>query len=130
LFYLDPRGTVMALSTGLGAGLTVGTPKSLFPGLLEENGGRQYDVSPDGERFILDRDMEAGEKPIVVMVGAAARLAFVAYLAGTSIRTSREERLLHEAFGAEYDEYARRVPAVLPRFVRRGGAGGSRSPGT
>ncbi len=38
----------------------------------------------------------------------------VVFWAGTLIRVRSEERLLRAAFGAEYDDYARRVPAVLP----------------
>jgi protein-S-isoprenylcysteine O-methyltransferase Ste14 len=30
------------------------------------------------------------------------------------IRVRREEKLLREAFGEEFEEYARRVSAVLP----------------
>lgn len=41
-------------------------------------------------------------------------LAVVIFLAGTRIRVTREERLLHETFGAEFDNYARRVPAIIP----------------
>jgi protein-S-isoprenylcysteine O-methyltransferase Ste14 len=33
---------------------------------------------------------------------------------GTIIRIRSEERLLRATFGTQYDEYARRVPAVLP----------------
>lgn len=33
---------------------------------------------------------------------------------GTILRVRSEERLLRDEFGAEFDEYARRVPAVIP----------------
>ena len=39
--------------------------------------------------------------------------AFVFWV-GTMIRVRSEERLLRAAFDGQYDEYARRVPAVLP----------------
>jgi protein-S-isoprenylcysteine O-methyltransferase Ste14 len=35
---------------------------------------------------------------------------------GTVLRIRREERLLREAFGDEFEEYARRVPALVPRL--------------
>ena len=38
----------------------------------------------------------------------------IVFCVGTLIRVRSEERLLRAAFGAEYDDYARRVPAVLP----------------
>jgi protein-S-isoprenylcysteine O-methyltransferase Ste14 len=38
----------------------------------------------------------------------------IVFWAGTIIRVRSEERLLRATFGAEYEEYARRVPAVLP----------------
>jgi protein-S-isoprenylcysteine O-methyltransferase Ste14 len=38
----------------------------------------------------------------------------VIFWLGTMIRVRSEERLLRAAFGAEYEDYARRVPAVLP----------------
>lgn len=40
--------------------------------------------------------------------------AIAVYLAGTAIRVRSEEALLRGAFGAEFEEYARRVPAVIP----------------
>ncbi|MGA3292886.1 MAG: isoprenylcysteine carboxylmethyltransferase family protein [Candidatus Acidiferrales bacterium] len=42
----------------------------------------------------------------------------VVFLAGTAIRVRAEERLLRETFGAAFDDYARRVPAFLPRLFR------------
>jgi protein-S-isoprenylcysteine O-methyltransferase Ste14 len=38
----------------------------------------------------------------------------IVFWTGTIIRVRSEERLLRAAFGAKYDDYARRVPAVLP----------------
>lgn len=40
--------------------------------------------------------------------------AALVYVAGTLLRTRREEALLRETFGAEYEAYARRVPAIVP----------------
>lgn len=36
---------------------------------------------------------------------------------GTEIRMRSEEKLLREAFGGEFEEYARRVPALFPRLM-------------
>ena len=41
-------------------------------------------------------------------------IATVVFLAGTYIRIRSEERLLRQAFGPEFDAYARKVPAFLP----------------
>jgi protein-S-isoprenylcysteine O-methyltransferase Ste14 len=38
----------------------------------------------------------------------------VVYTAGTLIRIRSEERLLRAAFGPEFEDYARRVPALIP----------------
>jgi protein-S-isoprenylcysteine O-methyltransferase Ste14 len=43
----------------------------------------------------------------------AIALAF--FTAGTALRVRIEETLLRAAFGAAFDDYARRVPAVVPR---------------
>jgi len=42
------------------------------------------------------------------------------YYLGTMVRVSREEKLLREQFGPAFDEYARRVPALLPLGARGG----------
>jgi protein-S-isoprenylcysteine O-methyltransferase Ste14 len=41
-------------------------------------------------------------------------IAIVVYAVGTLVRVHSEEKLLRGAFGAEFDSYARRVPAVIP----------------
>lgn len=43
------------------------------------------------------------------------------YGIGTAVRIRREEALLYGTLGDEYAEYARRVPAVVPRLRRRAG---------
>jgi isoprenylcysteine carboxyl methyltransferase (ICMT) family protein YpbQ len=43
-------------------------------------------------------------------------LAALVYLAGTWWRATREEALLRAHFGAAYEDYARRVPRLLPRL--------------
>ena len=42
--------------------------------------------------------------------------AGVLFLAGNEVRIRSEEKLLREAFGAQFEEYARRVPAFFPRL--------------
>jgi protein-S-isoprenylcysteine O-methyltransferase Ste14 len=41
-------------------------------------------------------------------------IATVLFMVGTYIRIRSEERLLREAFGSEFEAYARRVPALIP----------------
>jgi protein-S-isoprenylcysteine O-methyltransferase Ste14 len=48
----------------------------------------------------------------------AVAAAFAVAAAGATIRFRLEEKLLRETFGAAYDAYARRVPALLPRPPR------------
>jgi protein-S-isoprenylcysteine O-methyltransferase Ste14 len=43
--------------------------------------------------------------------------AVVLYLIGTFIRIRSEERLLAEVFGPEYEDYKRRVPALIPGIL-------------
>ena len=45
--------------------------------------------------------------------------AIVAFWFGTMLRVRTEEKLLREAFGAEFEEYVQRVPALLPGLVRK-----------
>ena len=42
--------------------------------------------------------------------------ALILFALGTRIRVRSEEALLLDTVGAEFDRYAARVPAVLPRL--------------
>jgi len=44
-------------------------------------------------------------------------LAIAVFAIGTFIRVRSEERLLREMFGREFDDYARKVPAVIPFLI-------------
>jgi hypothetical protein len=61
LFYLSEDGSIFAVSVSEKAGgtLEAGKPKRLFSGLLPDNStqGRTYDVSADGQRFIIRRSV-------------------------------------------------------------------------
>jgi len=58
LFYLSPNDDMMAVPVSAAGGqLSFGDPKPLFRVLLNSVGGRlfaPYDVSPDGQRFLLN----------------------------------------------------------------------------
>jgi len=43
-------------------------------------------------------------------------VALPVFLVGTSIRTRLEDRLLEQQFGADFDEYARTTPALIPKL--------------
>jgi protein-S-isoprenylcysteine O-methyltransferase Ste14 len=42
-------------------------------------------------------------------------IAVGVFMLGTALRVRAEETLLRAAFGAAFDSYAKRVPAVVPR---------------
>lgn len=44
-------------------------------------------------------------------------LAIMVFGVGTVIRIRSEEKLLHEAFGPSFEEYAHKVPAVIPFLI-------------
>ena len=53
---------------------------------------------------------------IVVSVWKAVVPAMAVFLFGTWIRIHEEEKILRREFGAAFDDYARRVPAFIPRI--------------
>jgi Tol biopolymer transport system component/tRNA A-37 threonylcarbamoyl transferase component Bud32 len=70
LFYLNLAGSLMATDIKSGADFQVGIPHLLFEtGLRDIN--QQFDVSPDGQRFVLPTPV-TGAEPITVIVNWAA----------------------------------------------------------
>ena len=69
LFYIDSRGFFVAVPTTLGATFSMGAREILFEGLLDVTSGRQYDVTADGQRFVLNRPEKTEEHPIIVTIG-------------------------------------------------------------
>jgi serine/threonine-protein kinase len=54
LFYLVPPGRVMSVAIQRGEGFAAGNPQVIFDGpYLAPNSSRTYDVSPNGERFLM-----------------------------------------------------------------------------
>jgi len=43
-----------------------------------------------------------------------AMIALGIFLVGVWVRIRSEEKLLRQTFGAQFDEYAKRVPALIP----------------
>jgi protein-S-isoprenylcysteine O-methyltransferase Ste14 len=76
----------------------------------------------DGPYSLVRNPIYTGMFGMLVATGLAlsfwwALLAAVAiFLVGNRIRISAEEKLLRESFSEEFDAYARRVPAFLPRL--------------
>ena len=77
IFYIAPDGMMMAVPIESGEGLFCpGAPKPLFQTRLEfdasqttDTAPRQYDVSSDGQRFLLNQHVaDATDAPITVIV--------------------------------------------------------------
>ena len=75
----------------------------------------------DGPYRLVRNPIYAGIFGMLIATGlAVARWevllpAAVVFLLGTWIRVRGEEQLLREAFSQEFEDYARRVPAMIPR---------------
>jgi len=64
LFYFLSPGVVMAVPIRDGNSFAAGTPQAVFKGTyLAPQSGRMYDVSPDGRRFLMIKNAEAGDAP-------------------------------------------------------------------
>jgi serine/threonine-protein kinase len=77
LFYRDPNGAVMSVPVGPGATWSMGAPVQLFEGTSFLVAGsltfnaRTYDVSPDGRRFLMIKNVEGPA------TSSQARIVFV-----------------------------------------------------
>ncbi len=76
IFYLTPdRRLVAASVNGKGPGFEVGAVKPLFATHIAFAAGYQYDVSADGQRFLIDAAPEqAASPPITIVLDWAAGL--------------------------------------------------------
>ncbi len=74
----------------------------------------------DGPYRFVRNPIYAGMFGMLVATGLAVRewipllIAIGLFACGTWIRIGSEERLLRQAFGSEFEAYARRVPALIP----------------
>jgi Tol biopolymer transport system component/predicted Ser/Thr protein kinase len=76
IFYLAPDNKLMAaVVNGKGAGFEVGAVKPLFATRIVFAAGYQYDVSADGQRFLIDAAPEqAASTPITIVLNWTAGL--------------------------------------------------------
>jgi Tol biopolymer transport system component/predicted Ser/Thr protein kinase len=76
IFYLTPDNRLMAASVnGKGAGFEVGAVKPLFATRIVGGGNYRYDVSADGQRFLINTAPEqATSAPITVVLNWTAGL--------------------------------------------------------
>ena len=73
LFYRDFSGALMSVPVAAGPGFAPGRPVRLFEGTGylgagAQGGGRTYDVSPDGSRFLMVRIGGQSTTPLVVVL--------------------------------------------------------------
>ena len=94
---------------------TLGTQWSLGARLIEG-----HKLITEGPYRLVRNPIYTGMFGMLLATGLAVShwvgllIAIVVYALGTLFRVRSEEKLLRGAFGAEFDSYARRVPAVIP----------------
>ncbi|MBZ5656455.1 MAG: isoprenylcysteine carboxylmethyltransferase family protein [Acidobacteriia bacterium] len=79
-----------------------------------------HDLISDGPYRLVRNPIYAGMFGLLLATGLAMSrwttllAASAVFVAGTLIRIRSEEKLLRQAFGATFEEYARKVPALFP----------------
>jgi len=79
-----------------------------------------HDLIRDGPYRLVRNPIYAGMFGLLLATGLAMSrwttllAACVLFVVGTVIRVRSEEKLLRQAFGAAFEEYARKVPALIP----------------
>ncbi len=79
-----------------------------------------HELIQDGPYRFVRNPIYTGMFGMLIATGLAVTgwipllLASILFLIGTYVRVRVEERLLRQAFGAEFEDYAQHVPALLP----------------
>jgi protein-S-isoprenylcysteine O-methyltransferase Ste14 len=79
-----------------------------------------HKLATEGPYRLVRHPIYAGMLGMLLATGIAIShwpallIALFVFFIGTMVRIRSEERLLRETFGAEFDEYTQRVPALLP----------------
>ena len=71
LYYIAPSGTLMSVPITYGSGIEPGPPVSLFQMGAETTTGaywHQYDVTPDGQRFLVNARVDGMTGPMTVVL--------------------------------------------------------------
>jgi Tol biopolymer transport system component len=78
LFYMAPDGKIMVTSVNLGATFDAGTPTALFQANPREMNATSeqanYDVSKDGQRFLINTQLKAGTMSMSVVLNWTQKL--------------------------------------------------------
>lgn len=75
LFYVDGEERLVAVPIPADSPLSFGTGTVLFSAPLRVHMMRQYDVSADGQRFLLNRRVELDDEPIRLLINWRQELA-------------------------------------------------------
>jgi len=69
IFYVAPTGFVTAVDVTPGPTLSLGTPHPLFRYNLDQvdPNGHYFDVSADGQRFLIRRTMDTSDAPVTTV---------------------------------------------------------------
>ena len=68
IYYETPDGTLMAADVRTEGAFDVGAPHPLFKALLKSTSGPNYDVSSDGNRFLLNTLRESDRSALSTTV--------------------------------------------------------------
>ena len=74
IYFLAPDGMLMAAPVTGTAPFQTGTPTPLFKIAVPDTIDPEYDVTPDGKRFLVNQQISSKEDPITVLVNWAATL--------------------------------------------------------
>ena len=74
LFYVDASGRLVSVPLAAGDPPKPGAPAPLFDARLEESTDRQYDVTADAQRFLLNRSSTKDSAPITIVLDWIALL--------------------------------------------------------